>query len=151
MLPTLRAVRRGTLADGVFLLCYVKGFEVRRCRHNLPYTGQSCVSNLSHTLRKYLAFNIALVTRGNSGLHRLNSSLKSSDIPHPTQSPKYEIRNTKSLLPLVQTSSTWRLHAIKTWRTTNRTNTNRTRQRACTQDNTRQCEKHWDKQRSITK
>ena len=59
-------------------------------------------------------------------------------------------RNTKSLLPLVQTSSTWRLHAIKTWRTTNRTNTNRTRQRACTQDNTRQCEKHWDKQRSIT-
>ena len=64
---------------------------------------------------------------------------------------KYEIRNPKSLLPLVQTSSTWRLHAIKTWRTTNRTNTNRTRQRACTQDNTRQCEKHWDKQRSITK
>ena len=55
------------------------------------------------------------------------------------------------LLPLVQTSSTWRLHAIKTWRTTNRTNTNRTRQRACTQDNTRQYEKHWDKQRSITK
>ena len=28
----------------------------------------------------------------------------------------------------------------KTWRTTNRTNTNRTRQRACTQDNTRQNE-----------
>ena len=68
---------------------YIKGFEVRRCRHNLPYTGQSCVSNLSHTLRKYLAFNTALVTRGNSGLHRLNSSLKSSDIPLPTQSPKW--------------------------------------------------------------
>ena len=29
-----------------------------------------------------------------------------------------EIWNTKSLLLLVQTSSTWRLHAIKTWRTT---------------------------------
>ena len=34
-----------------------------------------------------LAHNTALVTRGNSGLPRLNSSRKSSDIPLPTQSP----------------------------------------------------------------
>ena len=34
-----------------------------------------------------LAHNTVLVTSGNSGLHRLNSSLKSSDIPLPTQSP----------------------------------------------------------------
>ena len=34
-----------------------------------------------------LAPNTALVTRGNSGLPRLNSSRKSSDIPLPTQSP----------------------------------------------------------------
>ena len=45
------------------------------------------VFQICHTLRKYLAFNTALVTRGNSGLHRLNSSLKSSDIPLPTKSP----------------------------------------------------------------
>ena len=36
-----------------------------------------------------LAHNTALVTRGNSGLPRLNSSRKSSDIPLPTQSPIY--------------------------------------------------------------
>ena len=34
-----------------------------------------------------LAHNTALVTLGNSGLPRLNSSRKSSDIPLPTQSP----------------------------------------------------------------
>ena len=34
-----------------------------------------------------LAHNTALFTRGNSGLSRLNSSRKSSDIPLPTQSP----------------------------------------------------------------
>ena len=34
-----------------------------------------------------LAHNTALVTSGNSGLPRLNSSRKSSDIPFPTQSP----------------------------------------------------------------
>ena len=34
-----------------------------------------------------LAHNTALVTSGNSGLPRLNSSRKSSDIPLPTQSP----------------------------------------------------------------
>ena len=34
-----------------------------------------------------LAHNTALVTRGNSGLPRLNSSRKSSDTPLPTQSP----------------------------------------------------------------
>ena len=34
-----------------------------------------------------LAHNTALVTRGNSGLPRLNSSRKSSDIPLSTQSP----------------------------------------------------------------
>ena len=34
-----------------------------------------------------LAHNTALFTRGNSGLPRLNSSRKSSDIPFPTQSP----------------------------------------------------------------
>ena len=34
-----------------------------------------------------LVHNTALVTRGNSGLPRLNSSRKSSDIPLPTQSP----------------------------------------------------------------
>ena len=34
-----------------------------------------------------LAHNTALVTRGNSGWPRLNSSRKSSDIPLPTQSP----------------------------------------------------------------
>ena len=34
-----------------------------------------------------LAYNIALVTRGNFGLPRLNSSRKSSDIPLPTQLP----------------------------------------------------------------
>ena len=34
-----------------------------------------------------LAHNTSLVTSGNSGLPRLNSSRKSSDIPLPTQSP----------------------------------------------------------------
>ena len=34
-----------------------------------------------------LAYNTSLVTSGNSGLPRLNSSRKSSDIPLPTQSP----------------------------------------------------------------
>ena len=34
-----------------------------------------------------LAHNTSLVTSGNSGLARLNSSRKSSDIPLPTQSP----------------------------------------------------------------
>ena len=68
---------------------YVKGFQVRWCRHNLPYTGQSFVSSLIHKLRKYWAHNTALVTSGNSGLPRLNSSRKSSDIYPlpPTQSP----------------------------------------------------------------
>ena len=37
--------------------------------------------------RNILAHNTALFTRGNSGLPRLNSSRKSSDIPFPTQSP----------------------------------------------------------------
>ena len=37
--------------------------------------------------RNILAHNTALFTRGNSGLPRLNSSRKSSDIPLPTQSP----------------------------------------------------------------
>ena len=37
--------------------------------------------------RNILAHNTALITRGNSGLPRLNSSRKSSDIPLPTQSP----------------------------------------------------------------
>ena len=37
--------------------------------------------------RNILAHTTALVTRGNSGLPRLNSSRKSSDIPLPTQSP----------------------------------------------------------------
>ena len=36
-----------------------------------------------------LAHNAALVTRGDSGLPRLNSSRKSSDIPLPTKSPTY--------------------------------------------------------------
>ena len=66
---------------------YVKGVEDRWCRHNLPYTGQSLVSNLIHKLRKILAHNTSLVTSGNSRLPRPNSSRKSSDIPLPTQSP----------------------------------------------------------------
>ena len=60
------------------------GFDVRWCLHNLPYTGQSFVSNLIHKLQNILAHNN---TSGNSGLPRLNSSRKSSGIPLPTQSP----------------------------------------------------------------
>ena len=90
------------------------------------------VINLYNEHKNILSHNLSKFSFKSSSDQWVNlGSIVSS---HASQ---YEIRNTKSLLPLVQTSSTWRLHAIKTWRTTNRTNTNRTRQRACTQDNTK--------------
>ena len=52
-----------------------------------PILGKVLFQILFTNYENILAYNTALVTSGNSGLPRLISSWKSSDIPLPTQSP----------------------------------------------------------------
>ena len=52
-----------------------------------PILGKVLFQITSTNYENILAHNTSLVTSGNSGLPRLNSSRESSDIPLPTQSP----------------------------------------------------------------